>query len=96
MRTQRIAELLADLPPAPAAWVRAAQELPRARREIDRLVALTRADAELRAALATDAEAALRSAGLEPAPHAVAALRARLSGCGGSGARFGGGGSDGR
>jgi hypothetical protein len=80
MRSERVAELLADLPPAPAAWVRAAQELPHARREIDRLVALTRADAELRAALVADAEAALRSAGLEPAPHAVAALRARLSG----------------
>jgi hypothetical protein len=80
MRTQRIAELLANLPPAPKAWISAAQELPRARREIDRLVVLAHADAELRAALVVDAEAALRRAGLEPAPHVVAALRARLGG----------------
>jgi hypothetical protein len=80
MRAESIAELLADLPPAPEPWVRAAQELPRARREIDRLAALTRADAELRAAVVADAEVALRRAGLEPAPRVVAALRARLGG----------------
>jgi hypothetical protein len=78
MRPERIGELLGDLPPAPAPWVRAAQELPRARREIDRLVTLARADAQLRAALQADAAAALRSAGLEPVPRVVAALRARL------------------
>jgi len=78
MRTEHIAELLADLPPAPEPWVRAAQELPRARREIDRLVAHARADAKLWTALMADAEAALRGAGLEPAPRVVATLRARL------------------
>lgn len=31
----RLAELLSVLPPAPEAWVRAAQELPLARRELD-------------------------------------------------------------
>jgi hypothetical protein len=78
MRAERIGELLGDLPPAPTPWVRAAQELPRARREIDRLVALARADAQLHAAMRADAEAALRGVGLEPAPRVVAALRARL------------------
>ena len=80
MRAERIAELLTDLPPAPEPWVRAAQELPRARREIERLVAHARADAELSAALAADPEVALRRAGLEPAPCVVAALRARWEG----------------
>ncbi len=78
MNEQRIADLLAELPPPPASWIRAAQELPRARREIERLVALAQADASLRAALLADAASALRDAGLEPAPHAVAALQARL------------------
>jgi ribonuclease PH len=78
MNEERIGELLAELPPPPAAWLRAAQELPRARREIDRLVALAQADADARAALLADAASALREAGLEPAPRAVAALQARL------------------
>lgn len=78
MNEERIAELLAELPPPPPAWVRAAQELPRARREIERLVALAQVDASLRAALLADAAPALREAGLEPAPRAVAALQARL------------------
>ena len=36
---ERIAELLGALPPAPEAWVNAAQELPKARREIDEIAA---------------------------------------------------------
>jgi hypothetical protein len=82
MNEERIAELLAELPPAPPAWIRAAQELPRTRREIERLATLAEADAELRAALLADTSGALRGAGLEPAPHIVAALRARLGAVG--------------
>ena len=78
MNEERIAELLAELPPAPGAWVRAAQELPRARREIERLVSLAEADAAYRVALLADTTAALRGAGLEPAPRVVAQLRERL------------------
>ena len=79
MNEERIAELLAELPPAPGAWIRAAQELPRARREIERLAALADTDAELRAALLADITAALRGVGLEPAPRVVAQLHARLA-----------------
>jgi hypothetical protein len=78
MNEQRIAELLAELPPAPGAWLRAAQELPRARREIERLATLASTDAELRAAVLADTTGTLRCAGLEPAPRVVAQLRARL------------------
>ena len=35
---RRLAELLEALPPAPAAWVEAAKELPRMRSEIDGIV----------------------------------------------------------
>ncbi len=78
MNEERIAELLAELPPAPGAWVKAAQELPRARREIERLVSLAEADSAYRVALLADTTAALRGAGLEPAPRVVAQLRERL------------------
>jgi hypothetical protein len=78
MNEERIAELLAELPPAPRAWVRAAQELPRARREIGRLVSLAAADAAFRVALLADTTAALRGAGLEPAPRVVTQLREQL------------------
>lgn len=78
MNEERIAELLAKLPPAPGAWTRAAQELPRARREIERLATLADTDAELRASLLADIDGTLREAGLEPAPRVAAALRERL------------------
>ena len=47
---ERLAELLRALPPAPEGWVRAAQELPRVRRELDGIVARAVADAEFRKA----------------------------------------------
>jgi hypothetical protein len=75
---ERLAELLRALPPAPAAWVAAAKELPRARRELDRLVELAQADAPFRRALETDLEAALREAGVEPDRAVVEELRRRL------------------
>ena len=45
----RLGELLSLLTPAPAGWVRAAQELPQARRQLDEIVELARADAQFRA-----------------------------------------------
>ena len=35
---ERLSRLIGMLPPAPAAWTRAARELPRARRELDGIV----------------------------------------------------------
>jgi hypothetical protein len=74
----RLAELLQALPPAPEAWVRAAQERPAAGRAIDQILALAETDAEFRRALVEDLEAALRSAGHEPAPALLRGLRSRL------------------
>jgi hypothetical protein len=56
---ESVAELLGVLRPAPQAWVRAAEELPAARLELERLVELARIDAELARALRDDLEAAL-------------------------------------
>jgi hypothetical protein len=76
---EQLAKLLRVLPPAPEAWVKAAQELPRARQEIDEIVARAEADQEFRAAVTADLEAALQAAGSDVAPSLLPALRERLS-----------------
>jgi hypothetical protein len=75
---QRLADLIAALRPAPEAWVRAAQELPAARADLDQIVARAKADAEYRARLVADLEAALDAEGYEPSPGLVRLLRVRL------------------
>ncbi len=62
---ERLGEILRRLPPAPEAWVRAAQELPAMRRGLDDIVGRAREDARFREALLADAEAALTSEGYE-------------------------------
>jgi hypothetical protein len=74
----RLGELLRALPPAPAGWVEAAQQLPRARREMDDIVARAVADADFRKALIEDLEAALRTEGYEPDAIPLDELRKRL------------------
>jgi hypothetical protein len=76
---ERLAQLLKMLPPAPEGWVKAAQELPRARHEIDEIAARAEADAEFRAAAIANLEAALEQAGYEVDPSLLPELRDRLS-----------------
>jgi hypothetical protein len=75
----RLGELLRALPPAPAGWVEAAQQLPRVRREMDDIVARAVADSEFRQALIADLETALRGEGYEPEEIPLEDLRRRLS-----------------
>jgi hypothetical protein len=75
---QRLAELIAALPPAPAAWVAAAQELPFARRSLDDIVERARKDLEYRRAVIADLEGALAEAGVEPDRRRVDSLRRRV------------------
>lgn len=75
---ERLGKLLGALPSAPAGWVQAAKELPRARRELDQIVELARADAAFRERLIADLEAALSSAGYEPSTALLDAVRAHL------------------
>jgi hypothetical protein len=75
----RLAELIAALPPAPQAWVRAAQELPLTRTEINEIVARAEADADFREALIADLEATLAQEGYEPERPLVDALRRRFA-----------------
>jgi hypothetical protein len=74
----RVAKLLGAFRPAPAAWVRAAQELPLVRRGLDDLVQRATEDAAFRRRLTADLERALRDQGLAPRPALVDALRRRL------------------
>jgi hypothetical protein len=75
----RLAELLRRLPPAPDAWVRAAQELPLVRGRLDEISARASEDARFRAALIADLERALAEAGYEPDRRLVDALRDRFA-----------------
>ena len=75
----RLAELIAALPPAPEAWMRAAQELPFARSQFDGIVARAEADAEFRQALIADLKATLAREGYEPERPLLDALRRRLA-----------------
>ena len=77
-------ERLGEAPPPPAprapGWVRAAQELPRARRSLDEIVARAEADLEFRAALIADLESALAQArATSPDRRLVDELRERLA-----------------
>ncbi len=76
---ERLGVLLRLLPPVPTGWVRAAQELPAARRTFDDIVARAEADAAFRAALVADLERALAAEGYEPDGRIVDEIRERLS-----------------
>jgi hypothetical protein len=73
----RIAQLLTAFPPAPEAWVRAAQELPRVRRSLDDLLRRASEDASLRQNVIADLERSLREEGVPAHPAVIAALRRR-------------------
>ncbi len=75
---QRLAELIRALPPAPQAWVEAAQELPLARGQLDDIVARAEADLAFRDALIADLEATLELEGYEPGTISLDELRRRL------------------
>ena len=76
---EHIGELLRALPPAPAGYVQAAQELPRARAEIDGLAERAKEDLAFRAQLLADLEAALVAEGVVPRPALVDLLRRRVT-----------------
>jgi hypothetical protein len=75
---QRLAELIKALPPAPQAWVEAAQVLPLVRGRLDDIVARAEADLAFRDALVANLEEALRLEGYEPETIPLDELRRRL------------------
>jgi len=76
---ERIALLLRLLPPAPSAWVRAAQELPSARKTFDEIVERAEADQAFREALIADLEQALAAAGYDSDIRILPELRERIA-----------------
>ena len=72
---ERIAYLLRLLRPAPQGWVRAAQELPRARLQFDEIVARAERDLAFREALVADLERALETEGYDPDVRVLAELK---------------------
>ena len=77
---ERLGVLLRLLRPAPAGWVRAAQEMPGARRTFDEIVTRAEADLAFRAALVADLEQALAAEGYEPDRRVLDEIRDRLTG----------------
>ena len=75
---ERLARLIRALPPAPEAWVRAAQELPLAKAGLDEIVARAEADLEFRARLVADLETALEAEGYERDPAVIELLKVRF------------------
>ena len=73
-----LGKLIAALPPPPDGWVRAAQELPAARRGIDDIVDRAVADLAYRERVVANLESALAEAGIEPSPPLVEELRERF------------------
>jgi hypothetical protein len=76
---ERLGVLLRLLRPAPVGWVRAAQELPTARRTFDEIVARAEADLAFRTALLADLETALAAEGYEPDRRILGEIRERLN-----------------
>ena len=75
---ERLAALLALLPPAPEAWLEAARQLPAARAQIDGIVARAERDAAYRARVVGDLEQALAADGIEPSEALLRELARRL------------------
>jgi hypothetical protein len=75
---ETLGELLSALPPAPEAWVRAAQELPALRRGLAEIVERAEVDDEYRRRVVADPEAALEEADVVAHAEAVEILRRRL------------------
>jgi hypothetical protein len=75
---ERLAGLIRALPPAPEAWVRAAQELPLAKAGLDEIVARAEADAAFKARLVADLEVALEAEGYERDPAVIEVLKVRF------------------
>jgi hypothetical protein len=75
---EKLGELLSALPPAPEAWVRAAQNLPLARKGVDEIVERAEGDEEYRRRVVEDPKAALEEADVVAHSDAVEILRRRL------------------
>jgi hypothetical protein len=75
---EKLGEILSALPPAPEAWVRAAQNLPVARRGLEEIVERAEEDEDYRRRVIEDPEAVLEEADVVAHADVVEILRKRL------------------
>ncbi len=75
---EKLGEILSALPPAPEAWVRAAQNLPFARDGLEEIVERAEADEDYRRRAIEDPEAVLEEADVVAHADNVEILRRRL------------------
>jgi hypothetical protein len=75
---EKLGEILSALPPAPEAWVKAAQDIPLARRGLEQIVQRADADEEYRRRVIEDPEAALEEADVVAHAEDIEILRRRL------------------
>jgi hypothetical protein len=75
---ERLGDLLSALPPAPEAWVEAAQALPSLHARLDEIVARAEQDDEYRRWVVADPQAALEEADVVAHVDAVEILRREL------------------
>jgi hypothetical protein len=75
---QQLGDLLSALPPAPDAWVKAAQDLPLLRRGLDDIVERAEADEEYRRRVIADPARALEDADVVAHGDTVEILKRRL------------------
>jgi hypothetical protein len=75
---EKLGEILSALPPAPEAWVRAAQNLPFARDGLEEIVERAEADEDYRRRAIEDPKAVLEEADVVAHADTVEILRRRL------------------
>lgn len=75
---EKLGEILSALPPAPEASVKAAQDIPLARRGLEQIVQRADADEEYRRRVIEDPEAALEEADVVAHAEDIEILRRRL------------------
>lgn len=75
---EKLGEILSALPPAPEAWVKAAQDIPLARRALDAIVERAEADERYRRRVIENPEAVLEEADVVAHAEDIEILRRRL------------------
>jgi hypothetical protein len=75
---ERLGDLLSALPPAPEAWVKAAQALPFVHARVEEILARAEQDDEYRRRVVADPQAALEEADVVAHVDAVEILRREL------------------
>ena len=77
---ERLGDLLSALPPAPEAWVKAAQQVPRALERLAEIVERAESDEDFRRRVVANPERALEEADVVAHAEDVDIIRRRLDG----------------